>query len=93
MERCQIVTLFDRRKNFIIQHHRTSKFLAAMYDTVSHRINLIQRGNHTHLRIRQLFDHQLHCLRVVRHVYLTLDLLPACRLMYDRAAVNPNPLA
>ncbi len=92
MKRRQIVALLDHCQNLVIQHHRTGKPLAAVYDTVSNRINLLQRSDHTHLRIRQLLDHQLHRFRVIRHIYLALYLLTARRLMYDRTSVNPDPL-
>ena len=44
VERRQIVTLFDCSQNLIIQYYRSGEFLTAMYDTVSHRIDLDRKS-------------------------------------------------
>ena len=62
-----------------------------MYDAMAHRPYFLQRTDYSHLFIGQFFDYQLHGYRMVRHVRLHRHLSPACRLMGDGAAVNPNP--
>ena len=88
----QIIALLNRGKYLIIQDYRCGKFLAAMHNTVSHRIDLIQRSNYPCLRIRQLLDYQPDCLCVIRHIHLHPGLLAPCRLVYDRTPVNSDSL-
>ena len=92
VQRRKVVALFHCFFHFLCNHCGGRKFFSAMYDTVSHRSDLIQALDYTGLRIRQGIDHKLDGLSMGRHCLVRLYLFAACRLI-GQASVNPDPFA
>ena len=93
VQRRKVAAGLDPLNHLFVHQDGAGEALSAVHHTVSHRVDLGKGADHAHLRIRELFDHQLHSRRVIRHIRHFLHLFPARRLMGDVASVDADPLA
>ena len=85
VQRGKFIAVLDRLDRLVGDQAGSGELLAAVYDTVSNRADLRERADHALLRVGQGIDDCLQGFLVGRHRDGALLLLPAGRLVGQRA--------
>ena len=88
VQRCQVDARLKRLEHLLIQHHALVELLATMHHAVSHGINLVQALEHTHHRVGEQREDELHALGMLRYVVHYLFFISSRQFHLDKRACH-----
>ena len=92
VQRCQVGQCLEGVESFPVDDHRLGELLSAVYDPMSHRLDLVEVVNRSDIRIGQSLDNQLESHLVVGTIFLLLVSALAFGVVLDERTAHGYPL-